>query len=124
MRASFRLARLGSPLPVMTMMGRSDQGGWRSKADAMLCTSASRRASSPITATAAPTFNSSTKRVAVGQMWQVMPPSQRAAETRSASRPLGARIKTRELWLLGGDIIVVFAVYFTPLRNQNVRDAG
>src|SRR5579864_6563902 len=124
MRASCRLTRLGSPPPVITMMGRSDQGGWHSSADAMLCISFSPSASSLMTAAAVPTFISLATWAAVAQTWLDTLTSLRAEEMRSASRPLGARINTRESWLLERVIVSTLAIHFAALLNQYVGNAG
>src|ERR1700687_4506304 len=103
-------------------MGKSDQGGCCLKVDAMICISFSPSASSPTTTLAAPTSNSAATSAAVAQMWQDTTTSASAAAIRSASRPLGARISTRESVLLDRVmfIIFVFAVYLAPPLNQDI----
>src|ERR1700722_20091383 len=136
MLARCRLARLGSPPPVITMIGKSDQAACLCNADARAWTWVSPRASSPMTAAAAPNGSWSTTSAAVRQTRQDTPASRRAAEMRSASRPLGARISTRQSLLLFasgvpfasvGSVMsgmCVVAIRPAAFANQDIGDAG
>src|ERR1700733_3699016 len=108
------------------MIGKSDQVAWVPKADARICISFPPRASSLITTAAAPTFNSSAIWDAVLQMWQDTSTPVRTAETRSASRPLGARIRTRKSLSVGrvmsGNFVA--AINSPSLADQYIGDAG